>query len=195
MTHPGDDEITELLAAWSSGQAGALESLMEAVYQQLRRIAGGFLRGERADHTLQTTALVHEAFLRLEGHERVDWQNRSQFFAIAARIMRRILVDHARYHGRSKRGGGEWVREDPDVLEHLTRERPADVVAVDEALSSLSEFDQEQAQIVELRYFGGLTKEQISEVMGISRATVARRWRLARIWLFRELSATAAHGS
>ncbi|MEM1206407.1 MAG: sigma-70 family RNA polymerase sigma factor [Acidobacteriota bacterium] len=190
-----DEAITEWLTAWSEGQPGALDGLMETVLDQLRGIAGGYLRGERVDHTLQVTALVHEAFLRLEGQDRIQWQNRGQFFAVASKIMRRILVDHARHHGRSKRGGPDLLRQPQEVLDRLAVERPGDVVAVDDALRSLASFDEELARIVELRYFGGLTKEQIAEVVGISRATVDRRWRLARLWLHRELTGSAADAS
>lgn len=186
-----DDEITVLLVAWENGDSAALGTLMETVYDQLRRIAGGALRGERFGHTLQTTALVHETFLRLAKNDRIQWQNRSQFFAIASKIMRRILVDHARSHRCSRRGGGSLIRENSEILDQLVLERPSEVIALDDALTALADLDAEQSQVVELRYFGGMTKEQVAEALGMSRATVARRWRLARIWLFRELSERA----
>ncbi|MEM7584554.1 MAG: sigma-70 family RNA polymerase sigma factor [Acidobacteriota bacterium] len=179
-------EITTLLMAWSDGNHEALDELMPLVNRRLQALAASFLRSERADHTLQTAALVNEAFLKLIDQDQVRWRDRAHFFALAGRMMRRILVDHARSAGYAKRGGG-FERVSEEALERVPVERPKDLVALDEALSALAELDPEQARIVEMRYFGGLTKEEIAVVIGISRATVTRRWRLARAWLFRTL--------
>ena len=182
----GPVEITRLLIAWSGGDEKALDKLMPLVYGRLRRLAASYLRQERPDHTLQTSALVNEAYLRLIAQEQVNWRDRAHFFAIAAQMMRRILVDHARHHGYAKRGGSAKNLL-PVELDRVTIERDPDVIAVDEALNALAEKDPQQAKLVELRYFGGLKKEEIAEVLGISSATVTRRWRLAKAWLYRYL--------
>jgi RNA polymerase sigma factor (TIGR02999 family) len=179
-------EITRLLVAWSGGDEKALDKLMPLVYGRLRRLAASYLRRERPDHTLQTSALVNEAYLRLIAQDQVTWRDRAHFFALAAQMMRRILVDHARRHSYAKRGGPARNLS-PVELDRVTIEKDPDVVAVDEALNALAEKDPQQAKLVELRYFGGLTKEEIAEVLGISSATVTRRWRLAKAWLFRYL--------
>jgi len=181
-----ESEITQLLVAWSDGDQEALEKLLPLVYRRLRRLAGSYLRSERPDHTLQTSALVHEAYLRLIQQDKVRWRDRAHFFAIAAQMMRRILVDHARHHGYVKRGGPA-LRVPAGELDRVSASHDPDLVALDEALKALAETDPEQARLVELRYFGGLTKEEIAEVMGIASATVTRRWRLARAWLYRYL--------
>ncbi|MEM7581874.1 MAG: sigma-70 family RNA polymerase sigma factor [Acidobacteriota bacterium] len=187
MANVDDIEITDLLLEWGQGDRAALGRLSDQVYGHLRSIAAGHLRGERSDLTLQTTDLVHEVFLRLVDQRRVTWKNRNQFFAITSKMMRRVLVDHARSRGYQKRGG-DAVKETMGVLEQIPVERSPDFVALDDALETLARLDPEQAQVVEMKYFGGLSKTQIAEVTGLSTATVTRRWRLARVWLFRELS-------
>lgn len=181
-------DITKLLLAWRSGQDEALEDLMPLVYRELKRIARNFMRRQRVGHTLQTTALVNEAFVRLVDSDKVNWQDRSHFFAMSARLMRRVLVDAARRKNSEKRGGervqvtlGEAVRStDPDQV---------DVMAIDEALTRLAKLDPRQCQVVELRYFGGLTEDEIAETLDVSSRTVRRDWKLARAWLYRELNA------
>ena len=179
-------EVTRLLIAWSNGDERALGQLMPLVYDRLRRMSGSFLRYERPDHTLQTTALVNEAYLRLVDQGQVRWRDRAHFLAIAGQMMRRILVDHARRRGYAKHGG-EAQKISAEELEHLSVDRAPDLVALDEALVSLAEKDAQLARLVELKYFGGLTKEEIAEVLGISSATVTRRWRMVRAWLYRYL--------
>ncbi len=184
----GSTDITSLLRAWSDGDADALDRLMPLVYDRLRRLAASFLKHEREDLTLETRALVHEAYLRLLRQDRVRWNDRAHFFTLAARIMRRILVDHARHRAYRKRGGG--TQQVPlDELRDAPVAAPRDVLALDEALVELARVDPEQAQIVELRYFGGIDREEIAAILGISSATVTRRWRMARAWLFRYLCA------
>lgn len=179
-------EVTELLRSWSDGDEAALERLVPIVYGELHRLARGFMRGERQGQTLQTTALINEAFLRLIQWKEVSWQNRAHFFGVSARLMRRILVSVARTHRSGKRGG-----EDSRVTfdETLIPVAPAnDVVAVDEALENLEALDSRKARVVELRFFGGLTTEETAEVMKTSTRTVERDWSLAQAWLLRELS-------
>lgn len=165
----------------------ALDELMPAVYDELRRQAARYLRREKAGHTLQTTALIHEAYLRLVDQRNVQWQNRAHFFGIAAQMMRRILVDHARTKKRAKRGGSDVKVSLADATIPVN-ERDLDVVALDEALTRLAEIDEQQSRVVELRFFSGLTVEETAEVMGISPATVKRDWSVAKAWLHRELS-------
>ncbi len=176
-------EITRLLVAWSRGDEDALHELMPLVQERLRRLAASFLNHERSGHTLQTLGLVNEAYLRLIDQEQVSWRDRAHFFAIAGRLMRRILVDHARRQGYAKRGGGAQ-KVSVEHLERMSIDRPPDLVALDDALKTLAEKDRQLARLVELRYFGGLTKEEIAEVLGISSATVTRRWRMAKAWLY-----------
>ena len=185
ISSPAD--ITQLLADWRNGDRAALERLTPMVYDELRRLANRYLRGERHDHTLQGTALVHEAYIRLLGHVNQDWQNRAHFFGVAARLMREILVDHARRHRAAKRGSGNR----PVSLNEaaiFSVERAAELVALDDALQILTSVDPERSRIVELRYFGGLSIEEIGEVEHISIATVRRRLRMAEAWLHRELN-------
>ena len=178
-------DVTTLLVAWSDGQAAAGDELIETVYGELRRIARGYLRRERTDHSLTPTALVHEAYVRLVDQRRVRWQNRAHFFAIAARVMRRILVDHARARGSLKRGNSRKV---PLVDADRAHDPPSvDVLALDVALDHLATIDSRQSQLVELRFFGGLTVDEIAEVLGVAAITVKRDWALARAWLYREL--------
>jgi RNA polymerase sigma factor (TIGR02999 family) len=178
--------VTKLLLRWREGDRDALEQLMPLVYEELRRLARAYLRGERADHTLQSTALVHEAYLRLAGQNPPQWQNRAHFFAIAARVMRRILVDHARARAADKRGSGVCTLALDEALAPAQKIN-LDVIALDSALTQLAELDDQQSQIVELRFFAGLTIEDTSEALGISPATVKRDWLVARAWLFRAL--------
>ena len=175
--------ITELLLAWGDGDREAQRELLPLVYDHLRRIAHNHLRRERRGHTLETGGLVHEAYLKLVEQERTSWRNRAQFFALSSRLMRRILVDHARERAAQKRGG-DVVRVPLDDADPASAEKTPDLLAVDEALELLAATDAEAARLVELRYFGGLTKEEIAEVMGISTATVSRRWRVIRAWLY-----------
>ncbi|HEX2164170.1 MAG TPA: sigma-70 family RNA polymerase sigma factor [Thermoanaerobaculia bacterium] len=185
--HAEPREVTRLLRAWSAGEDAALERLFPLVYDELRRTARRFLAGERPGHTLEPTALVHEAYFRLVAQRRVEWQERAQFYAVAARSMRRILVDHARGRAAAKRGGDAArleIAEAPD----LGAEREADLVALDDALTELAALDPEKAAVVELRFFGGLSIEETASVLGCSRATVIRQWRIARAWLFEALA-------
>lgn len=186
--HPQDRPITEWLIAWSDGRREALDDLMSVVYEELRRMAAGYMRRERGEHPLQPTALVSEAYLRLVDQHRVQWRNRAHFFGVAAGMMRRILVDHARRRRAEKRGGA-WQRVTLSSLDAIAGEqRPVDVLALHESLERLSTFDRQQERIVELRYFGGLTIEETAEVVGISEATVVREWTIAKAWLRAQLS-------
>lgn len=180
-----NSDVTGLLVAWSNGVEAAGGVLMEAVYNELRRLARGYLRHERSDHSLPPTALVHEAYLRLVDQRRVQWQNRAHFFAIAAHMMRRVLVDHARAHGAAKRGTGNTVQL--EGFDAPTDPPGTDLLALDAALEKLARIDSRQSQIVELRFFGGLTVEETATVLGIAAITVKRDWALARTWLHREL--------
>ncbi|MEM8932851.1 MAG: ECF-type sigma factor [Acidobacteriota bacterium] len=192
---PCRHEVTRLLRSWSQGDQGALERLMPLVYDSLRGVAGRFLGGERPDHTLQAAALVHETYLRLLVLDRIDWRDRAHFYSLCARFMRRILVDHARRTRADKRGG-EIVRVTLDDADDVVDEvRPSDLLALEAALEALAELDAEAARIVELRFFGGLNRDEIAEVTASSSATVTRRWRMARAWLRAELAGGATDGS
>jgi len=180
---PDNAHITKLLIAWSDGRREALNDLMPIVYADLRRVAAGYMRREAAGHALQPTALVHEAYVRLVDQKQVKWRNRAHFFGVAAVLMRRILVDHARRRRAEKRGG-DWERVTLAGDEVATdTHKEIDVLALDEALERLAQFDPQQERIVELRYFGGLTIEETAEVVGISAATVVREWTIAKAWL------------
>ncbi len=180
-------EITRLLAEWSNGSQEALDKLYPMVYEELRRIARRYMRRERPDHTLQTTALINEAYLRMIDQKNVHWENRAHFFSISARIMRRILIDHARKHQYAKRGGGaKKVSLDETAI--VAKERAAELLMLDEALMTLEERDPRRSQVVELRFFGGLSNEEIASVLKISPNTVTRDWNMARAWLYKELS-------
>ncbi|MEM6794532.1 MAG: ECF-type sigma factor [Acidobacteriota bacterium] len=182
MTDPHDPQtITRLLAAWNDGEEGALDELMPRVYDYLRGMAANHLRSERSDHTLQTDALVNEAYLRLIRQDQARLQDRAHFYAIAARMMRRVLVDHARGRGYQKRSA-ETVRLGTEIVESVASERPSELIELDEALNALSEENPQLAEIVVLFYFGGLTNEDIGVVMEMGSATVKRRLRLARAW-------------
>jgi RNA polymerase sigma factor (TIGR02999 family) len=183
-------EVTRLLRAWSDGDEAALARLAPLVEAELHRLAGSFLRRERPGHTLQATALVNEAYLRLIDESAVQWQNRAHFYGIAARLMRRILVDHARRRRKLKRGGDALRVSLAEVETRVAQEPSADIIALDEALSLLSQFDARKSQIVELKFFGGLQEEAIAEVLKISLRTVQREWSLARAWLYNELAIT-----
>ena len=177
-------QVTQLLAEWSKGDRAALEALMPLVYSELRRVANHYLSQEKPGHTLSATALVHEAYLRLV-KQKLPWQSRAHFFAVAAQMMRRILVDHARSHNYAKRGGGVMTITLDSAL--ASSDRELDLVALDDALLSLAKLDERQSRMVELRFFGGLSIEETSEVLGISAPTVKREWASARAWLFREI--------
>jgi RNA polymerase sigma factor (TIGR02999 family) len=180
-------EVTRLLLAWNDGDESALEKLVPLVYQELRRLAGRQMRRERPDHSLQATALINEAYLRLVDLRNIQWQNRAHFFALCSRLMRRILVDFARSRHYAKRGGGvQPVSLDQSVL--VSPEASMDLVAVDDALKALAKVDERKAEVVELRFFGGLTEEEAAEVLKVSTETVRRDWKLAKVWLLRELS-------
>ena len=183
---PLPDDLTRLLLAWRDGEPGAIDRLAPLVYDELRRQARLQLRGERAGHTLQPTALVHEAFLRLVGQSRAQWQNREQFFAVASRAMRRVLVDHARARMAAKRGDGQTFVV-LDEARAASAPPGVDVLALDQALDRLAAIDPRQARVVELRYFGGLTAPETAAALDVSLATVNRDWTMARAWLFREL--------
>jgi RNA polymerase sigma factor (TIGR02999 family) len=181
------DAASRLLAEHRSGTQGALDQLVPIVYDELRAIAARYLRDERPGHTLQTTALVHEAYLRLAGQSDVEWQNRAHLYGVAAQIMRRLLVDYGRTRRRAKRGGG-GANVPLDEAIAGDRERDPDLVALDDALRELVTVDAQQSRIVELRYFGGLTIEETAEVLGVSSMTVKRDWRVARAWLHQQLA-------
>ncbi len=184
-------EITRMLQEWSGGKQEALDALLPLVYAELHRQASRYLRRERAGHTLQTTALIHEAYLKLIDQREVNWQNRAHFFGIAAQAMRRILVDYARERHRAKRGGiGESLPLEEAALV-VSEERRVDLVALDEALTRLAKFDERQARIVELRYFSGLSIEETAEVLRISPATVKSDWNVAKAWLRHEITRVA----
>jgi RNA polymerase sigma-70 factor, ECF subfamily len=186
---PPAHDVTQLLVAWCEGDRAAFERLVPLVYAELRRVAHRRMRDERPDHVLQTTALINEAYLRLIDINRVRWQNRAHFYAVAAQVMRRILVDAARERDARKRGG-EISHVVFDEALMPTPERDADLVALDAALAALADVDPRKSQVVELRYFGGLNVEETAEVLSVSVETVARDWRLAKLWLLRELERT-----
>jgi RNA polymerase sigma factor (TIGR02999 family) len=187
MPTPGSHEVTRLLLAWSEGDQEAFDRLVPLVYGELRRLAQSYMHREQAGNMLQTTALIHEAYLRLIDARPVRLENRVHFFAIAARLMRQILVDFARARGYQKRGGGARAVSLDEAL-IVGREPDEDLVALDEALSALAEVDARKAQVVEMRFFGGLTEEEIAATLAVSPETVRRDWRLSRSWLRRKLS-------
>jgi RNA polymerase sigma factor (TIGR02999 family) len=184
---PSPQEITQLLIAGSNGSQDALERLFPVVYEALRRLAHHYMSRERPGHTLQTTAVVHEAYLRLIDQKHVQWQNRAHFFAIAAQMMRRILITHAQSHAYAKSGGGA-LKVSLDETAILSQERAGELLALDEALKGLTALDPRRSQVVELRFFGGLSNEEIAEVLKISPNTVTRDWNVAKAWLYREMS-------
>lgn len=180
--------VTQLLVEWGAGDQAALDKLMPLVYGELRRLANNYLRRERANHTLQPTALVNEAYLKLVDQKNARWQNRAQFFGVAAQLMRRILVDHARLHQAQKRGGSDQQRLSLTNVDRASDKPDIDLLALHEALNELAEVDPQQSRIVELKFFGGLSIEETAEVLGIGHATVERDWKMARAWLRNKLS-------
>ena len=187
MSAASSPEITALLAAWGNGDQAALDLLMPLVYDELRRMAHRYLGRERVGHTLQSAALVNEAYLKLLGERQMDWQNRAHFFAVAAHAMRQILVDYARTRNRDRRGGGAQRVSLVEALA-VASEETAELVALDDALNGLAAFDERKSKVAELRFFGGLSVEETAEVLHVSSVTVMREWRLAKAWLYRELN-------
>lgn len=186
MTSAPTSEITGLLVDWSNGDQAALDKLLPLVEQELHRLAHSYMRRENRDHTLQTTALVNEAYLKIIDQKKTRWQNRAHFFAIAAKIMRRILLNYARDQGRQKRGGNALQVSLSDVST-LTIDQPEELIMLDDALKRLAAVDERKSQVVELKYFGGLETEEIAEVLKVSPVTVLRDWKFAKAWLFREM--------
>jgi RNA polymerase sigma factor (TIGR02999 family) len=184
---PSPKSITELLIEWRDGDERALDNLIPLVYEEMRRLARYYMRRERPGHTLQTAALVNEAYLRLVDYKGMRWQNRSHFYAVASQAMRRILVDHARSRRYEKRGGGAQTVE-LDEAEGLVQKQAADMIALDDALTDLAALDSRKSQIVEMRYFGGMSVEDTAEALGVSAVTVMREWRTAKAWLLRALT-------
>jgi RNA polymerase sigma factor (TIGR02999 family) len=182
-----DRDITDVLRAWGEGDPEAVDRLIPLVYEQLRRVARRHLRGEATGHTLDTTGLVHEAYLRLGAQSRTRWHNRAQFYAIASRAMRRVLIDHARRHGALRRGGDGHIQVPLEQLESPGEERATVLLALDEALERLAAMDPAMARVVECRFFGGLTETETAVALGVSRRTVAREWAAARGWLWQAL--------
>ena len=180
------DNVTQLLINVSNGDQAAVDLLLPVIYDELRKLASNYLRRERPDHTLQPTALVHEAYLRLVDQTRVNWQNRAHFLGVAAQIMRRLLVDHARKHNAEKRGQ-DFQKLSLDENIDRAVERSSELIALDEALKSFAEFDEQKARMVELRYFGGLSIEETADVLGVTPTTVKRHWRFAKAWLYGEM--------
>jgi RNA polymerase sigma-70 factor, ECF subfamily len=190
---PPQHEITQLLAQWREGNQSALDELYPLVYDELHRLARRYMSRERKGHTLQTTALINEAYVRLVDQKNVPWANRSHFFAISAQIMRRILIDHARRHQYAKRGGGARQVSLDEALTVVMPDQSGELLRLDEALKSLAEMDPRRSQVVELRYFGGLNNEEIAGVLQISENTVTRDWNMARAWLYQQLTGSGAN--
>jgi RNA polymerase sigma factor (TIGR02999 family) len=186
LSQQREDNVTRLLIEVSSGDQGAVDLLLPVIYDELRKLAANYLRRERPDHTLQPTALVHEAYIRLVDQTRVNWQNRAHFFGVAAQIMRRLLVDHARKHNAEKRGQ-DFQKLSLDENIDRAVERSSELIALDDALKALAEFDEQKARLVELRYFGGLSIEETADVLGVTPTTVKRHWRFAKAWLHGEM--------
>ena len=191
MQRGSSEPVTSLLVRWRGGDKAALDALMPLVYSELRRLAHHYLQRERSDHTLQSTALVHEAYARMIGQNLPEWQNRAHFFGVAAQLMRQVLVDYARNRQAAKRGGSV-CKLTLDNAEAEAKHADVDVVALDDALHALAKIDPQQSRVVELRFFAGLSIEDTSEVMGVSPSTVKRDWNTARVWLYRELDRTAS---
>ena len=191
---PAPDHVTQLLIDCSNGSQDAFKQLFPLVYEELRRLAHRYMTQERPGHTLQTTAVVHEAYLRLIDQKHVQWQNRAHFFAIASQMMRRILITHAQSHAYAKRGGGA-LKVSLDEAAVLSQERASDLIALNEALNGLTAIDPRRSQVVQLRFFGGLSNEEIAEVLNISTNTVTRDWNVAKAWLHREMRKEQEHES
>jgi RNA polymerase sigma factor (TIGR02999 family) len=189
MNPQGSNDVTELLVAWSNGDRAALDSLVPLIYAELHRLASRAMRHEGPGHTLNTTALVNEAYLRMINQQNVNWQNRAHFFAVSAQSMRNILIDMARSRNRQRRGG-DATHVSLDEALVFSEERASELIALDDALTALGRLDERQSRIVELRYFGGLSVEETAEVLGISAATIDREWRRARAWLYSQLNKT-----
>jgi RNA polymerase sigma-70 factor, ECF subfamily len=185
-------EITQLLRAWSAGDQSALERLTPIVYDELHRLAGRYMRCERPGHSLQTTALVNEAYMRLVDYNRMEWQDRAHFFAVSAQLIRRILVEHARRHNLRRGGGVQHVSLEEAAV--VGGRRSADLVALDDAMNSLARIDPRKVQVVEMRFFGGLSVEETAEVLKVSTVTVMRDWSTAKAWLYRELAGGSSDG-
>ncbi|HZL68598.1 MAG TPA: sigma-70 family RNA polymerase sigma factor [Candidatus Limnocylindrales bacterium] len=200
LSQPQDDgtggppvgEVSELLRAWSDGDRAALDSLTPIVYGELHRLAGRYMKGERPGHSLQTTALVNEAYMRLVDYKNMQWQNRAHFFAVSAQLMRRILVDHARRRNLKRGGGVQHVSLDQTAI--VGSERAADLVALDDAMNLLAKLDPRKVRVVEMRFFGGLSVEETAEILKVSAVTVMRDWNTAKAWLYRELKARTGNG-
>ena len=187
---PAASDVTQILQAWSEGDETAPTRLIPVVYAELRRLAGNYLRRERPDHTLQATALVHEAYLKLVDEKRVTWKNHAHFCGIAARLMRQILMEHARAHNAEKRGG-KLEKLYLEETRHLSQERTPDLIALDDALKTFATSHPRESEVVELKFFGGLDAREIAEVLNVSTKTVARDWTFAKVWLLRQLSDAA----
>ena len=187
-----DGDVSTLLQAWSGGDKSALDKLAPIVYDELHRLARHYLRGERTGHSLQATALVNEAYMRLVDYKRMRWENRAHFFAVSAQLMRRILVDHARRHNLKRGAGLQYVSLDDTAV--IGADRGEDLVALDDAIQALARMDPRKAQVVEMRFFGGLSVEETAEVLKVSAVTVMRDWSTARAWLYREMSGGAPDG-
>jgi RNA polymerase sigma-70 factor (ECF subfamily) len=190
MQRPQSNQVTRLLLDWSTGDRAALDELMPLVYQELRKLASAYLRGERPDHTLQPTALIHEAYLRMIGHDMPQWQSRAHFFGVAARLMRQILVEHARTRHAVKRGGDRQKISLDDAPEVVVQGDAAGLLALDSALTKLAAFDERRSRILEMRAFGGMSVEETAATLGVSEATIKREMRLAQAWIRRELEQT-----
>jgi len=190
--NPTVEDVSTLLRAWSEGDRRALEKLIPIVYEELRRLGRRYMRGERSGHSLQTTALVNEAYTRLVDYKRMQWQNRAHFFAVSAQLMRRILVEHARRHNQKRGGGVPHVSLEEAAV--VSGDRAPDLVALDDAMQALSRLDARKAQVVEMRFFGGLSVDETAEVLKVSPATVMRDWSTAKSWLYRELAGGTRDG-
>ena len=188
MPKTSSQQLTQMLIQLCEGSAQIVDVILPLIYDELRRLAGSYLRRERSDHTLQPTALVHEAYIKLIDQTQVKWQNRAHFFGIAANIMRRILVDYARQHKAEKRGGAAEKMPLEEEILIVSEGKSAELLALDEALENLAKLDPQKSKIVELRYFGGLSVEETAEVLGVSEITVKRHWRMAKAWLYGQLS-------
>ena len=186
MSTPSSNDVTRLLVDWGNGNEAALDELIPLVYAELHRLAGRYMWREGRGHTLQTSALINEAYLRLVDQKRMQWQNRAHFFGVAARLMRQILVDHARSRSRAKRGGG--ARMVSLAEQSVIAKEIEDVIALDDALKNLSEMDPRKSQIVEMKFFGGLTTEEVAEVLNVTTRTVEREWRKAKAWLYKAVT-------
>lgn len=190
MHMPQSNQVTQLLLDWSRGNGAALNELMPLVYQELRKLAGSYLRSERPDHTLQPTALIHEAYMRMVGKDMPEWQSRAHFFGVASRLMRQILVDHARTRYAAKRGGDRQKISLDDAPQVFTESDAAELLALDDALTRLAAFDERRSRILEMRSFGGMNVEETAHALNVSEATVKREMRLAQAWVRRELGQT-----